>query len=72
MRAYALVWPMARQCRAVVLRPLAAGWPDGQPTTLRRCTFETASSIEAVAWSDKARGYRVEPGTETPLPTRIL
>jgi dipeptidase E len=34
--------------------------------------FEGVTFVEAVALRDGAKGYRVEPGTETALPTRVL
>jgi dipeptidase E len=46
--------------------------PDGQPMTLRRCTFGTGAHPGRRLARDEARACRVEPGTEVPLPTRIL
>jgi dipeptidase E len=48
---------------------LPAGWGADDFAALH---FRDGELVEAVAWRDEARGYRVEPGTEIPLPTRIL
>ena len=44
----------------------------GAPTTTPRCTSRGGEFVEAVALREGAKGYRVEPGAETALPTRIL
>jgi peptidase E len=48
---------------------LAAGYAADDYAALH---FHGAELVEAVALRDGARGYRVEPGAETPLATRIL
>jgi dipeptidase E len=55
--------------RLVDSRALPAGWAADDFAALH---FRDGELVEAVAWRDEARGYRVEPGTEIPLPTRIL
>ena len=59
-------------------RPLFAGlWtrerclPDGS-RRLCGAAFRDGELVESVDWRDEARSYRLEPGTEIPLPTRIL
>jgi dipeptidase E len=48
---------------------LPAGWAADDFAALH---FRDGELVEAVAWRDEAQAYRVEPGTEIPLPTRIL
>lgn len=50
-------------------RGLPAGWAADDFAALH---FRDGELIQAVAWRDEAQAYRVEPGTEIPLPTRIL
>ena len=48
---------------------LAPGWAADDHAALR---FSGGEFVEAVALREGALGYRVEPGRETALPTRIL
>ena len=48
---------------------LPAGWAADDFAALH---FRDGELIQAVAWRDEAQAYHVEPGTEIPLPTRIL
>ena len=47
----------------------APGWAADDYVALH---FRGAEFAEAVALREGALGYRVEPGRETPLPTRVL
>ena len=55
--------------RLVDTGALPAGWAADDFAALH---FRDGDLIEAIAWRDGARGYRIEPGTETRLPTRLL
>jgi dipeptidase E len=55
--------------RLVDTGELSAGWAADDFSALH---FSNGELVEAVAWRDGARGYRIEPGTETALPTRKL
>jgi hypothetical protein len=56
--------------RRLVDEGFPAGWAADDGAALR--FGPDGSFAEAVASRPRARAYRVEPGVETPLPTRLL
>jgi dipeptidase E len=74
---FSLARPVRTTTRTRAPAALAGLWtrerclPDGS-RRLCGAAFRDGELVESVNWRDEARSYRVEPGTEIPLPTRIL